>query len=43
MYMSVHVFDDVLCSDIFFFLFQPELYLCTPVKVDFTKNYYISE
>jgi len=24
-------------------LFQPELYLCTPVKVDYTQSYYISE
>lgn len=24
------------------FCLQPELYLCTPVKVDFTKNYYIT-
>lgn len=22
---------------------QPELYLCTPVKVDYTKDYYIGE
>lgn len=21
---------------------QPELYLCTPIKIDFTKNYYIT-
>jgi len=37
------LFDYALCSDMFFSLFQPELYLCTPVKVDFTKSYYISE
>lgn len=28
----------------FVFLFtQPELYLCTPIKVDYTNDYYIGE
>lgn len=36
--------DGVLYADMFLStFFQPELYLCTPVKVDFTKSYYISE
>ena len=40
MYMS----DEVLYADMLLStFFQPELYLCTPVKVDFTKSYYISE
>lgn len=27
----------------YFLFFQPELYLCTPIRVDYTNNYFIGE
>jgi hypothetical protein len=39
-----NVLIGVLASDAFpCTLFQPELYLCTPVKVDYSKSYYIGK